>query len=315
MQKFIQPGDIKRIKALLNKQKPGLVAMLIVVLLIGVVVAGEDFNQPTQDSIRPSIAGNKQRITGPHKVIRVVDGDTIRVDIEGTEEAVRLIGVDTPEIAGSYTELQCYGQEASERARQLLEGQEIFLEFDETQDNRDRYDRLLRYVVLEDGANVNQQIISEGYGYEYTFRTAYRYQGEFQQAQQDARDNQRGLWADDTCAGLTEPLADGISDNLNVDIEPDPGCISFTEAIDYIGAETCVTGQVDNVFVSVTNTTFVNYCVDFRACPFAVVVFESDRDNFGGVANLAGRTITVSGVITTFDGRPQIILRSPTQIN
>ena len=77
------------------------------------------------------------------------------------------------------------------------------LEADSTQEERDRYDRLLRYVILEDGTNFNEMMIREGYAHEYTYKVPYKYSIDFKNAEKDARSNQRGLWAEDTCNGDT----------------------------------------------------------------------------------------------------------------
>lgn len=154
----------------------------------------------------PSIQKSVQAITPPkegyYPVEKVVDGDTIEVNIDGVIEKIRLIGVDTPETVDPRKPVQCFGKEASDNSKKLLEGKFVKLEADETQDNRDKYKRLLRYVILEDGTNFNQKLIQDGYAYEYTYDTPYKYQAEFKAAQKDARENNRGLWSSDSCNGL-----------------------------------------------------------------------------------------------------------------
>jgi len=134
-----------------------------------------------------------------YKVVKVIDGDTISVDINGKIETLRLIGINTPETVDPRKPVECFGQEASNRAKELLSGQNVGLESDPTQGERDKYGRLLRYVFLEDSTNFNKLMIAEGYAYEYTYSTPYKYQAEFKQAQQEAEQNKRGLWADNAC--------------------------------------------------------------------------------------------------------------------
>lgn len=136
------------------------------------------------------------------QVTKVVDGDTIEVSINGVDEKIRLIGVDTPETVDPRKPVQCFGKEASNYSKSILEGKSVKLESDDTQDNRDKYKRLLRYVILEDGSNFNKLLIENGFAHEYTFETPYQYQAEFKAAQEDAQDNGRGLWSTDTCNGL-----------------------------------------------------------------------------------------------------------------
>ena len=136
---------------------------------------------------------------GLSAVVRVVDGDTIVVDIDGVPEKVRLIGVDTPEVVDPRKPVQCFGKEASAFTKTLLTGRRVRLEMDSSQGDRDKYHRLLRYVFLNDDTLVNKTIIAEGYGHEYTYRTPYRYQTEFTTAQQSARAAEKGLWAPNIC--------------------------------------------------------------------------------------------------------------------
>ena len=141
---------------------------------------------------------NETRLSA--RVVRVVDGDTITVNVNGDEEKVRFIGINTPESVDPRSPVQCFGLEASTRTKQLLDGKKIFLEADPSQTDRDKYNRLLRYVFLEDGTNINLELIQEGYAHEYTYDVPYRYQKQFKQAQKDASNAKIGLWADDACA-------------------------------------------------------------------------------------------------------------------
>ena len=134
-------------------------------------------------------------------VTNVTDGDTIEVSLNGQKERVSLIGVDTPETLHPSRPVECFGREASAFTRELLRGQTVLLEDDPTQDNRDRFNRLLRFVWLPDGRLVNYEIIAQGYGFEYTFRTPHRYQAQFKAAERAAREAQIGLWAPETCNG------------------------------------------------------------------------------------------------------------------
>ncbi len=136
-------------------------------------------------------------------VSSVIDGDTIQVIIDGKKETLRLIGIDTPETVDPRKPVQCFGKEASAKAKSLLSGKSVRLEADPTQGERDKYQRLLRYVFLEDGTNFNKLMISEGYAHEYTYNTPYKYQSEFKQAQKEAETNKVGLWADNACSTST----------------------------------------------------------------------------------------------------------------
>lgn len=140
-----------------------------------------------------------KKVVGP-LVTRVVDGDTIIVLIDGVSEKVRLIGVDTPETVDPRKPVQCFGKEASAFTKSLLLDTTVKVEADPSQGDRDKYGRLLRYVFLLDGTLVNQKIIAEGYGHEYTYKLPYKYQSEFKDAQRSARESQKGLWASSACS-------------------------------------------------------------------------------------------------------------------
>ena len=155
--------------------------------------------EPQQTSPSVDSATEGQSAQKLYKVIKVVDGDTVTVDMDGTKETLRLIGINTPETVDPRKPVECFGKEASDKAKEVLNGKSVILENDPTQGERDKYGRLLRYVFLEDGTNFNKLMIAEGYAYEYTYSTPYKYQSEFKEAQKEAEKNKRGLWADDAC--------------------------------------------------------------------------------------------------------------------
>lgn len=138
-----------------------------------------------------------------YSVVEVVDGDTIRIDMGGTTETLRLIGIDTPETRDPRKPVQCFGKEASDRAKLLLVGQRVRIAEDPTQDTRDKYGRLLAYVWRADGLFYNYRTILDGYAHEYTYNTPYQFQAQFRAAENEARENGRGLWSTDSCGGDT----------------------------------------------------------------------------------------------------------------
>ena len=141
-----------------------------------------------------------------YQVTSVVDGDTIKVNINGKVETIRLIGIDTPEVVDPRKPVQCFGKEASSKAKEVLTGKKVKLESDLTQGDKDKYNRLLRYVFLEDGASFNKMMILEGYAHEYTYDLPYKYQKEYKEAEVIARENKKGLWADNVCVTPTIPI-------------------------------------------------------------------------------------------------------------
>lgn len=132
-------------------------------------------------------------------VTKVVDGDTIDVNINGMIERVRLIGIDSPESVAPGRAIECFGLESSKGAEKILKNQLVRLEADSTQDNRDKYGRLLRYVTTKSGTAYGLEAIKQGLAFEYTFKNAYKYQKQFKAAQLEAQNNKSGLWSDLAC--------------------------------------------------------------------------------------------------------------------
>jgi micrococcal nuclease len=138
-----------------------------------------------------------------YSVTDVVDGDTVKININGTIETLRLIGLDTPETVDPRKEVQCFGKEASNKGKELLTGKKVRLEKDPTQGDKDKYGRTLAYIYTESGIFYNKYMIEQGYAHEYTYNSAYKYQAEFKQAQRNAEANKVGLWSPSTCNGIT----------------------------------------------------------------------------------------------------------------
>jgi micrococcal nuclease len=134
---------------------------------------------------------------GSAQVLRVVDGDTIRVRLDGRTERVRYIGVDTPESVKPGTPVQCYAKRASAANAALVAGRSVKLVTDAEQ--RDRYGRLLAYVYREpDGAFVNARLVRDGFARTLTIAPNVAHEREFTQLAGDARRARRGLWG--SCA-------------------------------------------------------------------------------------------------------------------
>jgi micrococcal nuclease len=124
------------------------------------------------------------RVTeGAAIVTRVIDGDTI--EIEGGYH-VRYIGIDAPERDTSYY------REALQANRDLVEGKKVWLEKDV--EDRDRYDRLLRYVWV-DNTMVNAELVRLGYAYSYAYPPNLKYQTYLLQMEKEAREHERGFWS------------------------------------------------------------------------------------------------------------------------
>lgn len=127
------------------------------------------------------------------EVIRVVDGDTIKVNISGEVESLRLIGVDTPESVHPKKEKNVpEGKIASDYVKNLIEGEDVYVEFDV--EERDRYGRYLAYIYLEDGEMLNNKLVKEGYAQLSTYPPNVRYVDMFKESARIARDSGVGFY-------------------------------------------------------------------------------------------------------------------------
>lgn len=132
-------------------------------------------------------------------VTRIIDGDTIEVDINGATYRVRYIGMDTPERGDTFF------SEATEANRLLVENQTVILVKDVSE--TDRYGRLLRYVYLQDGTFVNAELVRQGFALVATFPPDVAHQAEFVALQEEARNAGNGLWAGVVVAASTNTPA------------------------------------------------------------------------------------------------------------
>jgi micrococcal nuclease len=133
--------------------------------------------------------GENKDFVGEFKVSRVIDGDTI--EIEGGER-VRYIGIDTPETVDPRKPVQCFGIEASNKNKELVEGKTVRLEKDVT--DRDKYKRLLRYIYVGD-TFINLEMVKQGFAYSYSYPPDIKYQDQIVAAQQEAEKSKNGLWS------------------------------------------------------------------------------------------------------------------------
>ena len=141
----------------------------------------------------------------PATVTRVVDGDTIVVDIDGSEYKLRYIGINTPEVVDPRRPVECFGQEARDYNEELVLGRTVGLEKDVSE--TDQFGRLLRYVWLGDEM-VNATLVREGYAQASAYPPDVRYQDLLSSLQAEAAGEGRGLWGEacQTTASLA-PLA------------------------------------------------------------------------------------------------------------
>jgi len=158
-------------------------------------------------------------------VTRVIDGDTIEVDIGGTIYKVRYIGIDTPELDDERPEYCALAQEATRYNRQLVEGKTVRLEKDISE--TDRYERLLRYVYVDD-IFVNAELVRQGLAWANVYEPDTRYQDILKELEMEAEQAGRGLWA------TPLPLPPIRVENVKITYIFYDGLVAYVESDEYV---------------------------------------------------------------------------------
>jgi micrococcal nuclease len=167
---------------------PSLGAIALLIVLIVVLVSGGG-DEGSGDGGIAADEGSRRGIVVA--VADIVDGDTIEVLIDGTEEDVRYIGVDTPESVKPGAAVECFGPEASDFNERLVGGERVRLEFGP--ERRDDYGRLLAYVYVGDRF-VNADLVRRGYATTLTISPNDQFAPLFDRLEQEAGNAGRGLW-------------------------------------------------------------------------------------------------------------------------
>ena len=117
----------------------------------------------------------------------------------------------------------------------------------------------------------------------------------------------KNLLATNAASGAAAPSAAAPSASLV--------SIDYTEAKDHIGDTAAVSGQVERVYTSSSGQVFFDYCSSYKSCPFSAVIFADDAKNFTDVSQYEGETVTVTGPIKSYNGTPEIVIATPSQIS
>lgn len=199
---------------------------IVIAIFYGIYATGKDFlisnNIISPDSATVAKENFIKNLKFDYKVASVVDGDTIYIErldgekVEGMDNKVkvRLIGINSPETVDPRRPVECFGKEASKYMKSIADGRVAALEFDSSQSKIDKYGRLLAYVYVKDSGVkdnnitfINEEMIKNGYAYEYRYEVPYKYMDQFKYFQQIAKANYIGLWSTNTCNGLKTPVA------------------------------------------------------------------------------------------------------------
>jgi micrococcal nuclease len=162
--------------------------LILVIFILAVVVAQSGWLNSGSKTLQ-------QNQPGLYTISHYVDGDTIAVNMNGSVETVRFIGVDTPETHKPNTPVQCYGPEAAAHTKDMISKfGKVRLQADPLDTNRDVYGRLLRYVYLPGGTLLDEEIIKDGYGFAY-LDFPFTKKAQFAADGQAAMSAKAGLWA------------------------------------------------------------------------------------------------------------------------
>ena len=150
--------------------------LLLIVATISLVACNPTKESPT------SIPPNEETI-----VTRVVDGDTVTVLLNGKMEYIRIIGIDAPE------KDECFSLQATEKMRDLVEGKRAVLE-SKIEEDRDQYDRLLRYLSVDE-IDIGAQMLFDGFARNYPWFPHPRSET-YKELERQAKESRLGLWGD-----------------------------------------------------------------------------------------------------------------------
>jgi micrococcal nuclease len=251
----------------------GLVVRVLLVCLIVGCIHQPDTISSTEDTI---------------SCAAIIDGDTFRLE---TGQPVRLIGIDAPEL------LQPGGEKSREYLAHLIWGKNITLA--KGSENRDKYNRLLRFVYIGDLC-VNEEMIKQGYA-EARYLSENTIREYYIQLEIEAETARAGLWSDN----IFKPRS-------QVNWDATFPVIAWSDADNYYNQYVIVEGRIVNTYNSGT-VCFLNFCADYS---FTAVIFAIDFPGFPEVPEVfyRGKTVHIIGIIKEYKGSPEIIVKTPDQI-
>jgi len=283
---------------------------IVIAVVVGVLIAGGAiYFSPSLikkgeiDESQEGSCGNIPELSdGALKLAtKVIDGDTFLV--EGGY-SVRILGIDADERG-----YPCY-EEAKDRLEELVLNKEVKLE--KGKEDLDQYCRYLRYVFLAD-ENISLELVKEGLAVARFSPEDIKYREGIVEAEKTAKDDKAGCkWSG---SAISVPLPVGDFEDLTAE-KTSLEIVFACNAGNYYGKEMIVEGRVIDGFSSKTNTVFLNFEKAYPNQCFTAVIFNSEQYKF--VQNpedyYSNKTIRVKGEIENYQGKPEIILKDPSQI-
>ncbi len=333
--------------AIFSNSNSGLMKYSISLILVSFLITTTAFAQGTvhhEENLKVSVPLGKSYDYKSILIRRVIDGDTVELE---NGERVRLIGVDTPEIYDERKPVMYFAHEASNFTKQIAEGEKVRLEFDENNtylEHKNKYGRTLAYIYLQDGAFLNAEIIKQGYGFAYT-KFPFKYMEEFRRYQQEAMENEKGLWLETShnpdvsnlimqYENLNEEgkrLLKEYAESLSVKYSEGSGTAQSGIAdtretgIYSWNSPQLYNGSLDGKEV-IIEFTVVNSRNTGKACflnansnwkkYFTAVIFRADFNKFpdNPEKHYHRKKLRVTGRLKEYENKPEIILKNPSQI-
>ncbi len=281
--------------------------IFIAVIIAGLIIGGAIYfglnksGKGNQDN-----GGENTECLAPSEVIvtKIIDGDTIVV--EGGEH-IRLLGIDADESGYS-----CYGP-AKTRLEEIVLSRKVRLEKDET--DVDQYGRCLRYIFLDD-QNIGLQLVEEGLAVARFYEPDVKYKDEIVEAEKQAIENEIGCKWSSTPKIPLSPTSSKEFEKLTAE-KTGLEVVFACNAGNYLGKEIIVEGKVVDTYHDLkSNTVFLNFEKPYPNHCFVGVIFSSDQYKFVQKPEdyYSGKTARIRGEIKEYEGKPEIILKTPTQI-
>ncbi len=184
-----------------------------VALILALAICAQQDTSPSLQTMTPVLSASTPALPDKnfnkslsYSVVRVIDGDTVVLLMDGKETKVRLIGVDTPETVHPSKPVEAYGKEASRFTENLLKGEAVYLDYEAGPSKLDKYGRLLAYLYrAPDGLFINLEIVRQGYGHAYT-KFPFKDMEVFRHYERRAREAEKGLWAVEVLPGEPSPV-------------------------------------------------------------------------------------------------------------
>jgi micrococcal nuclease len=207
--------------SILSRRRRKAISVLSLLVVVFLAWADKNFSYhiesffPAHSTGQTNTGDIEKYHAGSFKVVNVVDGDTIDIDIpDGRDNRtrIRLWGVDTPETKNEKTGVMYFGPQAEEFTRKSAFGKQVRIFLNQQKNTRDKYNRLLAYVQLPDGSYLNENLLSEGFAYA-DLRFQHDLYNKYKQLESLARSSKKGLWRNVTYEQMPQWRQEQLTDN------------------------------------------------------------------------------------------------------